>query len=265
MSYEQKIFIGEVKMANEMTQNTVESVVLMGDLSRLTPTQKIEYHAKVCELVGLNPLTKPFEYLTLNGKTVLYAGKNAAEQLRKVHNISITECDHKQVGDMLIVTVKARNGEGREDIATAAINIGNLKGDHLANAIMKAETKAKRRVTLSICSLGMLDESELDTIPKEAFDVTPAKPKAPTMLPDKPRKSQKAFWYYIPNATQEQIGFMESKGCVEYSFEDVDPVSGEMEKLRSLWKSPVRFDNEKLKQYYTETVPESITELGIGE
>src|SRR6185312_3719783 len=30
---------------------------------------------------------------------------------------------------------------------------------------MKAETKAKRRVTLSICGLGMLDETEVDSIP----------------------------------------------------------------------------------------------------
>jgi hypothetical protein len=29
---------------------------------------------------------------------------------------------------------------------------------------MKCETKAKRRVTLSICGLGMLDEAELDTV-----------------------------------------------------------------------------------------------------
>jgi hypothetical protein len=40
-----------------------------------------------------------------------------------------------------------------------------LKGDALANALMKAETKSKRRVTLSICGLGMLDETEVDTIP----------------------------------------------------------------------------------------------------
>ena len=30
---------------------------------------------------------------------------------------------------------------------------------------MKAETKAKRRATLSICGLGMLDETEIETIP----------------------------------------------------------------------------------------------------
>ena len=30
---------------------------------------------------------------------------------------------------------------------------------------MKAETKAKRRVTLSICGMGWLDESEIESIP----------------------------------------------------------------------------------------------------
>lgn len=34
---------------------------------------------------------------------------------------------------------------------------------------MKAITKAKRRVTLSICGLGMLDESELETIKEKRF------------------------------------------------------------------------------------------------
>ena len=38
----------------------------------------------------------------------------------------------------------------------------------LANAIMKTETKAKRRATLSICGLGFLDESEIETIPRTA-------------------------------------------------------------------------------------------------
>ncbi len=32
--------------------------------------------------------------------------------------------------------------------------------------MMRAITKAKRRATLSICGLGLLDESELDGIPE---------------------------------------------------------------------------------------------------
>jgi len=51
------------------------------------------------------------------------------------------------------------------DQAKGAVVIGNLKGEAKANAIMKAETKAKRRVTLSICGMGWTDESEIDSIP----------------------------------------------------------------------------------------------------
>jgi len=46
--------------------------------------------------------------------------------------------------------------------ATGAVDIKGLTGKNLANAFMKAETKAKRRVTLSICGLGFLDESEVE-------------------------------------------------------------------------------------------------------
>jgi hypothetical protein len=40
-----------------------------------------------------------------------------------------------------------------------------LKGDAYANAIMKAETKAKRRATLDLLGLGILDETEAESIP----------------------------------------------------------------------------------------------------
>jgi hypothetical protein len=45
------------------------------------------------------------------------------------------------------------------------VALGTLKGDALANALMKCETKAKRRVALSLAGLGWLDETEIATIP----------------------------------------------------------------------------------------------------
>jgi len=42
--------------------------------------------------------------------------------------------------------------------------IAGLKGDMLGNAMLKAVTKAKRRATLSMCGLGMLDEEEIKSI-----------------------------------------------------------------------------------------------------
>ena len=59
------------------TQGTaVEQVVLMGDLVRLTPGQRVNYYRRVCESLGLNYLTRPFEYITLNGKLTLYARRD---------------------------------------------------------------------------------------------------------------------------------------------------------------------------------------------
>ena len=44
----------------------VETVVIGGDLAELNAAPRAEYYAAVCRSLGLNPLTKPFEYLTLN-------------------------------------------------------------------------------------------------------------------------------------------------------------------------------------------------------
>jgi len=158
-------------MTNAITQrqggaaNVIESVIIEGDLARLTPEQRIEYYARVCESVGLNPYTKPFDYIRLNNRLVLYALKGATDQLRRIHGVSIRVVSQEQMGDVLVVTVEASDRDGRVDTEIGAVAIGNLKGDALANAMMKALTKAKRRVTLSICGLGMLDETEVDTIP----------------------------------------------------------------------------------------------------
>ena len=54
--------------------------------------------------------------------------------------------------------------------STGAVPIAGLKGEEFANALMKAETKAKRRATLSICGLGVLDETEVETITDEPLN-----------------------------------------------------------------------------------------------
>lgn len=156
----------------------MESVIVKGDLGKLTPEERAHYYARVCESVGLNPLTKPFEYITLNGKLTLYARKDATDQLRTVHNVSVVDLTETEREGVFIVTAKVVNGNGRTDMAKGAVNIAGLKGEALANALMKAETKAKRRATLSICGLGMLDETEIEDIPAEAKVATLPKAKA---------------------------------------------------------------------------------------
>jgi hypothetical protein len=151
----------------------VEKIMLGGDFAGLNAAQRAEYYAAVCRSLGLNPLTKPFEYLTLNGKLRLYALRDCADQLRRLHGISIYIANRERLSDIYVVTARAKDHHGREDESTGAVTVGELKGDALANALMKAETKAKRRVTLSIAGLGWLDETELDTIPQSRPVVAP--------------------------------------------------------------------------------------------
>jgi hypothetical protein len=140
-----------------------EKVLLGGDLARLTPAERLSYYNAVCQSVGLNPLTRPFEYLALNGKLVLYARKDCTDQLRDLHGISITIVGREVVDGCYCVTAQGKNMTERTDESLGAVPLPTSPTDK-ANAMMKAETKAKRRVTLSICGLGMLDETEIETI-----------------------------------------------------------------------------------------------------
>lgn len=145
--------------------STIETAVIVGDLSKLSPEQRVNHYMAVCKSTGLNPLTKPFDYITLSGRLVLYARKDATDQLRKANRVSIVKLDRETINGVYVVTAHARDDQGREDSSIGAVNIEKVQGDALANAMMKAETKAKRRVTLSICGLGWLDETEIETIP----------------------------------------------------------------------------------------------------
>jgi hypothetical protein len=149
----------------KLRAETMEKVLLGGNLASLTPAERLHYYNTVCTSVGLNPATQPFHYLTLNGKLVLYANKGATEQLRAIHNVSLAIKTREVVEGCYVVTATATLPGGRSDESVGAVSLEGLKGEARANALMKCETKSKRRVTLSICGLSLLDESEIDSIP----------------------------------------------------------------------------------------------------
>jgi len=163
-------------MATEVVQKTVnqdgkvswevlEKVLVGGDLSKLNSRERVSFLKNLCESLGLNYLSQPFKFMTLNGRLVLYATKDATEQLRKLRGISIERVTTKTELDLYIVEVKATEAKtGRVDFATGIVPIKGLTGNDLANSMLKCETKAKRRATLSICGLGFLDETEVSTI-----------------------------------------------------------------------------------------------------
>src|SRR5262245_17500924 len=71
---EPSIFPGETMSAIAKTETpatppdatALQHVLIQGDLSKITPDQRMAYYNAVCSSLGLNPLTQPFAYLTLN-------------------------------------------------------------------------------------------------------------------------------------------------------------------------------------------------------
>src|SRR5437899_1925293 len=114
-------------MSNEVTTkptgDIMERVLLAGDLSRLAPQDRVNYYKAVCESVGLNPLTKPFDYLSLNGKLVLYANRACSEQLRKVNGVSIEKLERETTEGIYVVTAYAKDKTGRTDSSIGAVPI----------------------------------------------------------------------------------------------------------------------------------------------
>ena len=168
----------------------IERVAIMGDLNGLQAFERVDYYTALCKSLNLNPYTKPFEYIELDKRLVLYATRGATDQLRDAKKVSVRvikrETDHTL--GIHIVEVEASTPDGRVDFASGIVTItkeggewktaqsgkrffaGNgqfepMRGVDLANALMKAETKAKRRATLSICGLGWMDESEVGDVP----------------------------------------------------------------------------------------------------
>lgn len=176
----------------------LEKVSQHDDLSILSSDEKTAYYQYVCESLGLNPATKPLAYIEFeNGRTILYALKNATDQLRSIHKISVSITHREKIGhDVYLVVAKAITPDGRTDEAIGAVALKDAWGNmfnaySIANAIMHAETKAKRRVTLSICGVSLLDETEVQDM-KQAERMEREKREKQKALEEKKRLEQES-------------------------------------------------------------------------
>ena len=150
---------------HEALPAAVEALLATGDIGKLNIEQRIEFYKARCQAAGLDPRGRPFEYIVLQGKITLYAKKECAEQLNAKHGLSHEIISREIVSGLyeVCVRVTSRSGRSGEDVGTVVIT--GLHGAELANARMKAVTKAKRRATLSFCGLGdVIDVTELDTV-----------------------------------------------------------------------------------------------------
>ena len=161
--------------AVEVPANVLSSIVLRGDLSGLNEEQKVDYYIAFCRRLGVDPATKPFDILKLKQKQkdgsyltreIMYCPKGGAAQLAAAHKVSTATLTREIVGKAFVVTCKAWTPDGRqtEGIGVVALEgqYGPLTAQALCNAMMHADTKARRRAVLDLVSLGMLDETEVE-------------------------------------------------------------------------------------------------------
>jgi hypothetical protein len=147
----------------EINPEAIFKLVSSGDMKSLTQDQKTQYIKLRCDAMGIDWRTAPLRLLTLQGKEVLYAPKEATDQLAAKHGVVCEIVSQVTEGSIRTVTVRARSRDGRQTDEIGCVSIGQASGDALCNLLMKAVTKAKRRAILSVCGLGMMDESELET------------------------------------------------------------------------------------------------------
>lgn len=196
---------------------TIEEIVITGDLSELTAEQRVQYYKMYCESIGVDWTRMPLGYIQVDDnfsgrKTILYALRNCADQLRDRCGISITELKREErEGYIAYKAYASVSSTGRSDVAIGAVATAGKTGQALANADMHADTKARRRVTLDICGVGLLDETEVADLnsktervdtpglslteiptlpaPSAAPGIEPPKPPAPPTITPEPAKS----------------------------------------------------------------------------
>jgi len=209
----------------KISEAILEKVLLGEDLSKLSQEELMQYILQICHSKKLDPASKPFATLTLKGKKILYATKEATSQLSSVHKIStrITAKEILKEGEEVIYAVSATSEtpDGRSQDNIGAVPLMAIKydvrgkplydakgapvrvllqGDAFVNAMLKAVTKAKRRSILDIAGIGLLDETEIESIPS-----APGRVKYMTEIESAPDASGRKVVEYISEQSAREL------------------------------------------------------------
>ena len=236
-------------MSNEIEklnadEEAICALVCGGDASKLTPDQRTQYYLMRCKTAGLDPRAQPFQFMSLQGKLILYATKACTDQLASSHSIRVEVVSQETTPDGIrVVTVRAIAKDGRQTDEIGCVSIKAKSGDDLANAYMKSVTKAKRRAILSLCGLGCSDETELEIPGAQVVPIEPPKEmKRPQAAKAEPQKTVVTTIEATKAAPAQQAAVNEaldtSTGEVVENF---DSEGGQEEPLEDLKVSAVTF------------------------
>lgn len=136
-------------------------------LGDLTEAQREEYKINACEYFDLPPELNLLEFIWMDSgdgsrTLALYARKGATDMLRSSRGICVDTMKETIGADFIMFTATGHDKTGRVDVAVGAADTKGRSGKYLTNAIMTAQTRASRRLTLQFVGGGLLDESEVE-------------------------------------------------------------------------------------------------------
>ena len=187
---------------SQLDPEVIHSIVIKGDMSGLSQEQAVAYYNYRCQQVGLDPSAQPFHLLVLNGKKMLYANAGATQQLCAVHKLSVSIISRERFEGVYLVSVRVTGQDGRVTENDGAVELDSERIGR-ANALMKATTKAIRRTVLAHCGLGMMDETEVETIPNAV--TTPMPMAAYPSIPKVAEVVEGKFKVMIPDGNGSKV------------------------------------------------------------
>ena len=169
----------------------MSSIVVSKDLILLSEEERKQYYMQACEALGLDFRTAPLRYFEQVGhggkrSLILYALRNASAQLRAKHNLTVKLSEPTITNDAAIFTATVIAPNGGSDSAVGAESIKGLTGKEFGDAIMTAQTKAKRRAILDFAGHGLLDESEVEGMHGRVVECDPGVPANYKPIPSAP-------------------------------------------------------------------------------
>lgn len=164
-------------MSTELQKIDMESVAVReyfrsGNVAQLRDSEKDFVLQKLCDRYGLDPILRPFDLISFQGGQKFYMTASATNQLANIKSLS------REVGEISIdeakmlakCTVSVLDPQGRKENSTGYVSVARflaptkdnpvpkrvmMEGEDLANALLKLETKTKRRATMSF--FGVMD------------------------------------------------------------------------------------------------------------
>lgn len=153
----------EKLMAKDVVlRDEIQSVLTRdgGRCDKLSIDQQAEYKNYLCAKIGVSPTLQPIDLIPTKNGLRPYLNRGAAELIRDTRKISITDIELTEQNGMYVVVCKLRDLNGRIDCDMGVNPKNGTQKSPMEphNSLMKAVTKAKRRATLSMCSLGAIIE-----------------------------------------------------------------------------------------------------------